>query len=213
MVVLLGDIFDFWFSYREVVPRGHVRLLGKLADLTDSGIAVHYFIGNHDMWLFDYLEKEIGIVMHQDPEYMDFDGKRFLIGHGDGLGHIDKHYDLLKRIFRSRFNQWLFRLLPSSFTFGIAHRWSNHSRGSHNPEELCYLGDDREGIVRHCKEELRKGNIDFCVFGHRHTAVMREIEIATNDGNRKSTYVNVGNWIDARNYAVYCDGKIMICEL
>lgn len=207
-LILLGDIFDFWFSYKEVVPRGHTRLLGKLAELSDAGIQIHFFIGNHDMWVFDYLKEEIGLEMHSEPQYMEFDGKRLYIGHGDGLGHIDKKYDFLKKVFRSKFNQQLFRMLPSSLTFGIAHRWSDHSRTTHDPDDLRYLGDEREGIVIHCKQEMEKGHIDYCVFGHRHTAVRQEIKTST----EHSTYINVGNWIDARNYAVFENGEIQLAN-
>ena len=131
MVVFLGDMFDFWFTYRYVVPRGHVRLLGKMAELADAGIELHFFIGNHDMWLFDYLQKEVGAIMHDEPDTLIFDGRRFLVGHGDGLGHLDRRYDIIRRIFRNRLNQRLFALLPSGLTFGIANSWSNSSRKSH----------------------------------------------------------------------------------
>ena len=194
---LLGDMFDFWFTYRYLVPRGHIRLLGKLAELADSGVELHFFIGNHDMWLFDYLEKEVGAVMHSDPEVMEIDGRRFLIGHGDGQGHLDKNYSTLRRIFRSHLNQRLFALLPSRLTFPIANRWSDSNKRKHARQDtLHYLGDDREGIVVYCKEMLRKEPLDYCVFGHRHTPLVMPLA----DG---CTYVNTGDWLLNRNYAVY----------
>ena len=210
VLILLGDLFDFWFSYRQVVPRGHTRFLGKLAELSDLGIEIHFFIGNHDMWIFDYLEKEMNVIMHDEPTMMEFDGKKLLIGHGDGLGHLDHRYDFLKKVFRCRLNQILFAMLPSSFTFGIANRWSNHSRHSHNPEVFQYLGDEREGIVLWCKEQLEKEPYDYCVFGHRHTPLQRTIT-ATN-GNT-STYINVGDWIVNRNYALLDNGKLTLYNL
>lgn len=213
MVVFLGDMFDFWFSYRYVVPRGHVRLLGRMAELADAGIELHFFVGNHDMWLFDYLPQEMHIVMHDDPAIIEYDGKRFLMGHGDGLGHLDKRYDFLRKVFRSRVNQRLFALLPSRLTFGIANGWSGRSRKGHlkkNPKIFEYQGDDREGIVLYCKERLAKEAIDYCVFGHRHTPLTRTIVA---DNGRRSTYVNVGDWLAHRNYAVYDDGELKLLGL
>ena len=194
---LLGDMFDFWFSYRHVVPRGHTRLLGKLAELADSGVELHFFIGNHDMWLFDYLEKEMGAVMHSDPEVMVLDGRRFLIGHGDGQGHLDSNYNCLRRIFRSRLCQRLFALLPSSWTFPIARRWSDRNKVKHARHDTQhYLGDDREGIVIYCRQRLAAEHLDYCVFGHRHTPLVMPL-------SDTCTYVNTGDWLTRRNYAVY----------
>ena len=215
MLFLLGDMFDFWFTYRYTVPRGHTRLLGKLAELADKGVQMHFFIGNHDMWMFDYLEKEIGAVMHDEPEVMEIDGKRFLIGHGDGLGHLDRGFDLLRRIFRSRLNQRLFAMLPPSWTFPIALRWSDSNKEKHARQDtLHYLGDEREGIVLYCKERLEKEHFDYCVFGHRHTPLVRELQSdkvtklqsnsATQTLSESATiYINTGDWMLNRNYAVY----------
>ena len=124
-VVFLGDMFDFWFTYKYVVPKGFVRLLGRMAAMADAGVELHFFVGNHDMWMFDYLKDEMEITMHNDPTVLEFDGKRFLVGHGDGLGHQDKRYDCLRRIFRSRLNQRLFSILPEWMTFGLATGWSS----------------------------------------------------------------------------------------
>lgn len=202
-LLLLGDIFDFWFTYRYLVPRGHVRLLGKLAELADDGIEIHFFIGNHDMWMFDYLEHECGAIMHDDPVVMELCGKRCLIGHGDGLGHIDPWFDFVRVFFHSRFCQKLYKMLPSAFTFGIAHRWSDGNKRKHAKRDMLhYLGDDREGIVIYCKERLREEHFDYCIFGHRHTPLTRNL------GNG-CIYVNVGDWLHNRNYAVMTpDGKV-----
>lgn len=199
-LVLLGDMFDFWFSFKYVVPKGHVRLLGKLAELADRGIQIHYFIGNHDMWMFDYLQQLMPIHMYADPTLLQFDGHTFMIGHGDGLGHLDHKYDLLKKIFRSPLNQKLFTLLPSRLTFFIAHHWSNHSRHSHSTDTLRYLGDDKEGIVIWIKQQLLTHHIDYCVFGHRHTPLSRTLT-ATNQ--QQTQYINVGDWFLNRTYALY----------
>ena len=209
-VVFLGDMFDFWFTYKYVVPKGFVRLLGRMAALADAGVELHFFVGNHDMWMFDYLKDEMEITMHNDPSVLEFDGKRFLVGHGDGLGHQDKRYDCLRRIFRSRLNQRLFSILPEWMTFGLATGWSSSSRKSHikkNPDIVKYQGDNREGIVIYCRERMAKEHFDYCVFGHRHTPLVREI---TADNGTKSTYVNVGDWLMNRNYAVYSDGTMTL---
>ena len=172
-LMLLGDIFDFWFTYKYLVPRGHVRLLGKLAELADSGVEIHFFIGNHDMWVFDYLTEEFGAIVHDDPVF-----------------------DFVRIFFRSRFCHKLFKILPSAFTFGIAHRWSDGNKRKHAKKDMLhYLGDDREGIVIYCKQRLEKEHFDYCVFGHRHTPLVRDL-------GRGCTYVNVGDWLHNRNYAV-----------
>lgn len=207
-VIMLGDIFDFWFTYKHAVPRGYVRLLGKMVQMADNGVEFHFFIGNHDMWLFDYLEKEIGVVMHDEPEIMEIDGKLFLLGHGDGMGNQDRSYNLLKRVFRGRLNQWLFAGIHPNIGFPIAYAWSGSSRKKHSHKYNGYFGDEREGIFLFCRrfqaERMAQGltPIDFFLFGHRHTPVVRPL------GNAQ--YINVGNWIENRDYAHF-DGER--CEL
>lgn len=210
MVIFLGDMFDFWFTYRHVVPKGFTRLFGQMAQLADAGVELHYFIGNHDMWMFHYLEEEMTITMHDDPAVLEYDGKRFLIGHGDGLGHLDHTYDCLRWIFRNRVNQKLFSSLPEWMTFGIASGWSQKKRSTRlrkKPEILEYQGDDREGIVLYCRERMMKEHFDYCVFGHRHTPLVKEIAA---DNGTATTYVNVGDWLIHRNYAVYSEGQITL---
>lgn len=200
-VVFLGDMFDFWFSYKRLVPRGFVRLLGKMAELSDAGISLHYFIGNHDMWIFDYLTEQMDIVMHKEPTFMEFDNKTFLIGHGDGAGKTDKKYNLIKSIFRNRFNQMLFATLPSRLTFSIANAWSEHNKTKHNYP--AYMGDDKEDIVIYCKQQIEHRHIDYCVFGHRHNAIAKPL-------SEKTEYINVGDWLHHRDYAVYSNGKMTL---
>ena len=210
IVIFLGDMFDFWFTYRHVVPKGFTRLFGQMAQLADAGVELHYFIGNHDMWMFHYLEEEMAITMHDDPAVLEYDGKRFLIGHGDGLGHLDHTYDCLRWIFRNRVNQKLFSSLPEWMTFGIASGWSQKKRSTRlrkKPEILEYQGDDREGIVLYCRERMMKEYFDYCVFGHRHTPLVKEIAA---DNGTATTYVNVGDWLIHRNYAVYSEGQITL---
>lgn len=203
-LIMLGDIFDFWFSYKQAVPRGFVRLLGKMAEMTDNGVEIHFFIGNHDMWLFDYLSDEIGVTMHNDNEEMLIDGKRFLLGHGDGLCPSDHKYNLLKRLFRSPLNQWLFAGIHPNIGFPIAHRWSSSSRRKNSIAENGYLGDERECIFQYCRQRQQERQAaglplyDYFLFGHRHTPIERPI------GN--ATYINVGNWIEHRDYAIF-DGN------
>lgn len=205
-LVLLGDMFDFWFTYKYVVPKGQVRFLGKLAELADRGIEIHYFIGNHDMWLFDYLSEEIGVIMHEEPCEMTLGDKRFFIGHGDGLGgnetseKHDRNYLRLKKIFRCRFNQQLFSWVNPRIGFSLARKWSAHSRKSHFNKLNHYLGDDKEGIVIHCKKLQSEKHFDYFVFGHRHLA----LEMPIGD----ATYINVGDWLENRDYAVF-DGNTL----
>lgn len=209
-VFFLGDMFDFWFSYRHVVPRGYTRLLGKMAELADQGIELHFFIGNHDMWLFDYLSQEMGCIMHSDPEIIAYDDHRFLLGHGDGLGHLDHRYDLLRRIFRSRVNQRLFSLLPQWMTFGVAQGWSRSSRRSHlarDPHIFEYQGDDNEGIVLYVKQLMATEHFDYALFGHRHTPLVRTF---TAPDGASVTYINVGDWLANRTYATYHDGQVVL---
>ena len=222
-LMLLGDIFDFWFSYRYLVPRGHTRLLGKLAELADSGVEIHFFLGNHDMWVFDYLTQEFGAIVHDEPTVFEFYGKHLLVGHGDGLGHTDRWFDFVRVFFRSRFCQRLFKMLPSSFTFGIAHRWSDSNKRKHAKRDMLrYLGDDREGIVIYLKERLQKEHFDYCIFGHRHTPLVMEVTegqsvketVSSDDSDTQSlshsaTYVNTGDWFHNRNYALLTpDGEL-----
>ena len=194
---LLGDIFDFWFSYKHVVPRGFVRVLGKLAELADSGVEIHFFTGNHDMWVFDYLEKEIGMQVHTAPVEMEIGGKVFLMGHGDGLTKMNKSYNALKKVFASRLCQRAFAALHPWIGFSIAQKWSRSSRknGKKRVKKQCRPSE----VPVFCKAKLQEKHYDFFVFGHRHRV---ENEVV-GDG---SQYFVIGNWIDNRNYAVFGDG-------
>ncbi len=195
-IYLLGDIFDFWFEYRNVVPKGYVRLLGKLAELSDSGIPIHYFTGNHDMWVFEYFEKELGLIMHKDPADVEIFGKKFHIGHGDGLGPGDKGYKLLKSVFACRFCQRLFAALHPGIGMRLAGYFSKKSRLANKPDEEVFLGEDKEWLVIYSKEVLGKQDVDYFIYGHRHVPV--NIEIAP--GVR---YLNTGDWFHHYSYAVF----------
>ncbi len=196
---IVGDIFDMWFEYRKVVPRGFVRLLGELARLTDSGLPVHIHIGNHDMWMFDYLPREIGVQLHPEPIVRTYNGRRFLIGHGDGLGPGDHGYKFIKKVFRNPVCQWLFARLHPNFGLSVADFWSGRSRVKSYENDRQWLGMDKEWLVQYGRERLQKEHFDMMVFGHRHLP----IDIEVKPGSR---YINLGDWISYFTYAVF-DGQ------
>lgn len=198
---LLGDVFDFWFEYKTVVPRGYVRLLAQIAKFTDAGIPVHYFTGNHDMWTFDYLEKEVGVKIYRSPIEAIYNGKKFYIGHGDGLGPGDHGYKFIKKVFASPVSQWLFARLHPNFGIGVANYFSKRSRIATGDLDEKFLGEEKEWLVIHSKELLTEKHYDYLVFGHRHLPL--DIPI---DG--KSRYINIGDWIRYDSYGVF-DGETM----
>jgi UDP-2,3-diacylglucosamine hydrolase len=202
---ILGDLFDMWFEYREVVPRGFVRLLGKLAEITDKGIPVHLYIGNHDMWIFDYLPMETGVILHHEPVAREWNGKRLLIGHGDGLGPGDHGYKFIKKIFRNPVMQWCFARLHPNLGMGIAHFWSGRSRKKNYVNDRKFLGTENEWLAIHCRELLKKEHFDAFLFGHRHLPMDLEVSSgsAARDPERKSHYINLGDWITWYTYAVF----------
>ena len=197
-IYLLGDIFDFWFEYNKVVPKGYVRLLGKLAEISDSGIPIHIFTGNHDMWLFDYLEDEINAHIYREPTEISLKGKRFFIGHGDGLGPGDNGYKLIKKIFKNKLCQWLFERIHPNLGISIAQYWSKKSRIT-NGEKDEILHGDKEWLTQFCKEKMKTIEVDYFIFGHRHLPL--EFDLGKN-----TTYINLGEWVNYNSYAVF-DGK------
>ena len=203
IIFILGDLFDFWYEYKKVVPKGFVRILGKLAELTDTGIAIHFFVGNHDMWMNGYFEKELNIDVFYDPQEFEFNGKRFLIGHGDGLGPGDHRYKFMKKVFRNKFSQWLFGTLHPSAGIGLADYFSRKSRAATGSGDEHFLGEDKEWLILYCKELLEKKHFDFFIFGHRHLP----IEFKLND---QSTYINLGDWIKYNSYAVFENENITL---
>ncbi|MBS2210045.1 UDP-2,3-diacylglucosamine diphosphatase [Carboxylicivirga mesophila] len=199
-IYLMGDIFDFWFEYKHVVPRGFTRFLGKLSEITDSGIPVHFFTGNHDIWLFDYLENECGVKVYREPVIRDFNGKKVFLAHGDGLGHYDKHYNFLKSVFTNKFAQWLFARIHPNSGIGLANYWSGKSREKNNKEYGDkYLGDDNEFSVLYAKEFLKEEKVDYFVFGHRHVA--RTVSVGPG-----CQLIFLGDWIQHFSYGVF-DGN------
>ncbi|MGN6531463.1 MAG: UDP-2,3-diacylglucosamine diphosphatase [Ginsengibacter sp.] len=196
VIFILGDLFDFWYEYKKVVPKGFVRILGKLAELTDSGITIYFFVGNHDMWMNGYFEKELNIEVFHEPKEFEFNGKKFLIGHGDGLGPGDHRYKMMKKVFRSKFSQSLFGMLHPSTGIGIADYFSRKSRAATGSEDEHFLGEDKEWLIIYAKNVLKNRHIDYFIFGHRHLP----IEYKLND---ESVYLNLGDWIKYFSFAVF----------
>jgi len=198
-IFLLGDLFDFWFDYKKVVPKGFVRVLGKLAEIRDSGIPVYFFVGNHDLWMDDYFETELNIPIYRHPKEYTFNNKIFLIGHGDGLGPGDKGYKRMKKVFTNPFSKWLYRWLHPDIGVGLAQYLSTKNKLISGGEDVKFLGTENEWLVQYAKKKLETKHIDYFLFGHRHLPM--EIEVGKN-----SKYINTGDWITHFTYAVF-DGK------
>lgn len=195
-IYLVGDIFDFWWEYKYTIPKGQTRLLGKIAELTDSGIIVHFFTGNHDLWMRDYFTQELGVLVHHEPIQKTYNDKSFFIGHGDGLGPGDSWYKFLKKCFTNKFLIWCFDRLHPNLGFYIARGSSKRSRITTGDSDEKFLGEDDEWLMTFCKEELKKQHIDYFLFGHRHLPL--DLKPAEN-----SRYINLGEWINYCTYAEY----------
>ncbi|MTI32306.1 UDP-2,3-diacylglucosamine diphosphatase [Cytophagales bacterium RKSG123] len=202
-IFLLGDIFDFWYEYKRAIPKGFIRFQGKLAELTDKGIPVILFTGNHDMWMYDYFPKELNIPVYKDPLVIKINNKTFLLGHGDGLGPGDKTYKLLKKyIFRSKICKWAFDRLHPNIGIGIATAWSRSSKSRNMKKgEDEFMGYEKEWLYQYCNAEEKKNHHDFYVFGHRHLPLDLEI-------NKNSRYINLGEWLNYFTYGEF-DGEEM----
>ncbi|EGV43225.1 UDP-2,3-diacylglucosamine diphosphatase [Bizionia argentinensis JUB59] len=198
-IFLMGDLFDFWFEYKTVVPKGFTRTLGKLAEITDSGIPVYFFVGNHDLWMDGYFEEELNIPVYHKPQEYTFNNKTFLIGHGDGLGPADKGYKRMKKVFINPFSKWLFRWLHPDIGVRLAQYMSVKNKLISGDEDAKFLGEDNEWLVQYCKRKLEDKHLDYFVFGHRHLPL--EIDL-----NVDSKYVNLGDWINYYTYGVF-DGE------
>ena len=200
---ILGDIFDFWFEYKTAVPRGFVRLMGKIASITDAGIPVNIFIGNHDMWIFDYIPSELGVTLYREPVERTIGTKRFMIGHGDGLGPGDHGYKFIKGVFRNKACQWLFARFHPNFGIGLANFWSGRSRKKNWDNDRKWNGSEKEFLVQYCKQVLKKEHFDLLIFGHRHLPV--DMEVGPN-----SRYINLGDWITNFTYAVFDGDELQL---
>lgn len=195
-IYLVGDIFDFWYEYKYTVPKGTVRLLGKIAELTDAGIPVHFFVGNHDLWMKDYFEKELNVTIHHHAFETSFNNKRFYIGHGDGLGPGDRSYKFLRKIFASKTCQWLFSRLHPNLAFYIAKQSSKRKKVITGDSDEKFLGQENEWLFLFCRDYLKTHTIDYFVFGHRHLPLDLDV-----DG--KARYINLGEWIQYNTYVVF----------
>jgi len=196
---LLGDLFDFWFEYKSVVPKGFIRILGKLAQLVDRGIEVHYFVGNHDLWMKDYFETELGIPVYHAPKDFILENTTFFIGHGDGLGPNDKGYKRLKKLFTSPLAKRLYQILHPDIGLRIGHYFSVKNKLLSGSEEVVFLGEDKEWLVQYAQRKLETKHRDYFLFGHRHLP----LEIALNS---QSKYINLGDWVTHFTYGVF-DGQ------
>lgn len=203
-IFIVGDMFDFWYEYRKVVPKGAVRLLGKLAELSDAGIRLHFFVGNHDMWMRDYFQQELNIPVYFEPMRFERNGISLLVGHGDGLGPGDHGYKRLKKIFRNPVCKWLFGILPPVAGMGLAHYMSRRSRAQTGGKEEVFLGEEKEWLIIYCRERLKKEHFDYMIFGHRHLAIdfrLQPLGDAAKEGTRPSRYINLGDWMRYFTYA------------
>lgn len=195
-IYLVGDLFDFWFEYSTVIPKGHVRLLGKLAELRDAAIPVYFFTGNHDMWIFRFFEEELGIPTYRRPVVREIHGKTFFIGHGDGLGPGDYGYKFIKKVFANPVCQWGFARLHPNFGFRLARFWSGKSREA-NPAGSRFLGEEKEWLVQYANRKLDTVPADYFIFGHRHLPIDHMLK------NGKSRYINLGEWMNFNSYAIF----------
>jgi UDP-2,3-diacylglucosamine hydrolase len=199
---LCGDMFDFWFEYKYLVPRGFTRLFAKLRELSDLGVKLYYYLGNHDMWTFGYIEETIGAKIFKGVNLKEIDGKIFYIGHGDGLGPYDIKYNFLKKIFSSKFMQFMFRLVHPSISFRIATSWSSSSRKKHKyPKQVDF---EKEWLVRYARTVLENQKIDYFIFGHRHIPFQYNL-------NANTLFTNLGDWLFNFTYAVY-DGENLLLK-
>lgn len=203
-IYLVGDLFDFWFEYQKVIPKGHTRLIGQLASLRDAGLPIYIFTGNHDMWMFRYFEDELDIPIYRQPIVREIHGKTFFIGHGDGLGPGDHGYKMIKRIFVNRLCQWMFARLHPNFGIWLANYWSGRSRDL-NREARYFLGKDKEWLYIFSEKESRSLPADYFIFGHRHLPIDCLLP------NGRSRYINLGEWMSACSYAVF-DGDSLRLE-
>jgi UDP-2,3-diacylglucosamine hydrolase len=198
-IIIAGDIFDFWYEYKTVVPKHFVRLMGKLAEITDSGIPIILFAGNHDMWMRGYFQTELNIPVYFEPKTFEWNKKKFFVGHGDGLGPGDHGYKFMKKIFRNKFCQWLFGQLHPTLGMNLANYFSRKSRQKTGASDAVFLGEDNEWLVIYSREVLAKEHYDYFIFGHRHLP----LTIRLNDN---AAYINTGDWITHFTYAVF-DGN------
>ena len=202
-IFLLGDLFDFWFEYKKVVPKGFVRVLGKIAEISDNGIPIHYFVGNHDLWMNDYFQKELRVKVYRKPKDFNIMNKTFYIGHGDGLGPYDKGYKIMKKVFTNSFAKFLYRIIHPDIGIGIGQYFSQKNKILSGEKDINFLGNDKEWLAKYSRKKLQEKHRDYFIFGHRHLPI--EIEL-----NQNSKYINLGDWINHYTYGVFDGNKFEI---
>ena len=205
-VYLLGDMFDFWYEWKYTVPKGYTRFLGKLSELADMGVEVHFFTGNHDIWMYGYLEEECGIILHKKPETVELYNKVFYLAHGDGLGDPNKSFKLIRSIFHNKTCQWLFSAIHPRWGLWFGLSWAKHSRIKHEGEGVpVYMGDDKEHLILYTKKYIQyHSNVDYFIYGHRHIEVDKQL-------TKKARVIILGDWISQFSYVVY-DGEHLLMQ-
>lgn len=205
-VYLLGDMFDFWYEYRYVVPKGYTRFLGKLSELTDLGVEVHFFTGNHDIWMYGYLHDECGVIIHTKPLLTEIYGKLFYLAHGDGLGDPDRKFGFIRRVFHNPLCQRLFSGLHPRWGMWFGLHWAKHSRLKRGGRtEPPYMGEAHEPLVLFTKQYMRTHqDIDYFIYGHRH--IQLDLLLL-----HKSRMMIIGDWITQFSYVVF-DGEHIFLE-
>lgn len=199
VLFLMGDLFDFWHEWKYVVPKGYIRVLGKIAELKDSGIEIYFFVGNHDLWMKNYFEVELGIPVYFEKRYYQVNDKKFLLAHGDGLGPGDKGYKRMKKVFTNPLAQWAFRWLHPDIAMRIANYMSQKNKLISGVEDQKFLGEDKEFLIQYSKQKLKTEDIDYFVFGHRHLPLIFDLD-------KGAKYINLGDWIVYFTYGVF-DGQ------
>ncbi|KUG13588.1 UDP-2,3-diacylglucosamine hydrolase [Elizabethkingia sp. HvH-WGS333] len=197
VLFLMGDLFDFWHEWQHVIPKGYVRLLGKLAELKDSGIELYFFVGNHDLWMKSYFEDELEVPVYFTKKYYEISGKNFLLAHGDGLGPGDKGYKRMKKLFTNPVAQWFFKWLHPDIAMRIALYLSQKNKMISGEEDKEFLGEDKEFLIIYAKEKLKTEKIDYFIFGHRHLPMVLDLNAG------QSKYINLGDWIGYFTYGIF----------
>ncbi len=205
-VYLLGDMFDFWYEFKYVVPKGYTRFLGKLSELTDMGVEVHYFTGNHDIWTYGYLERECGVIVHKQPLTVELYGKIFYLAHGDGLGDDDGKFRFLRMLFHSKVCQFALATVHPRWSMWVGQTWAKHSRLKRpNGEEPPFMGEEREPLIRYTKKYIQyHSNVDYFIYGHRHIEVDMQL-------TKKARVIILGDWISQFSYVVW-DGQHLFLQ-
>lgn len=205
-IFLMGDLFDFWFEYKKVVPKGFVRTLGKLAELTDAGIPIYYFVGNHDLWMNGYFEEELNIPVFHKPQQFKIENTSFFVGHGDGLGPGDTGFKMMKKVFVNPVCKWFFRWLHPDLGVRLAQHLSVNNKVISGDADANFLGEDKEWLIQYAKRKLKNQHYDYFVFGHRHLPMKIDL-------NGRSTYINLGDWIKYYTYASFDGSQLQLHSL